>query len=96
MDEVDIEDLTIEQYFRLTQESQTPKKIEDMTIAEYLKYEKRKSTPTHDSILEFAHYFDPNQPGAESDCYSEEMEEEFEYMSNDEVVMSEQEESNHG
>ncbi|GKD73888.1 hypothetical protein Tco_1332170, partial [Tanacetum coccineum] len=55
-----------------------------------------KSTPTHDSILEFAHYFDPNQPGVESDCDSEVMEEEVEYMSDDEVVMSEQEESNHG
>ncbi|GKC00477.1 hypothetical protein Tco_0986613 [Tanacetum coccineum] len=40
MDEVDIGDLTIEQYLRLTQENQTPKKIEDMTIAEYVKYEK--------------------------------------------------------
>ncbi|GJR56889.1 phospholipase-like protein [Tanacetum coccineum] len=75
MDEVDIEDLTIEQYLRLTQESQTPKKIEDMTIAEYLEYEKK---------------------GAESDYDSEDMEEEVEYMTDDEVVMSEQEESNHG
>ncbi|GKF34808.1 hypothetical protein Tco_0108008, partial [Tanacetum coccineum] len=41
MDEVDIEDLTIEQYLRLTQESQTPKNIEDMTITEYLEYEKK-------------------------------------------------------
>ncbi|GJY17718.1 ribonuclease H-like domain-containing protein [Tanacetum coccineum] len=40
MDEVDIEDLTIEQYLRLTQENQTPKKIKDMTIAEYVKYKK--------------------------------------------------------
>ncbi|GJZ30896.1 hypothetical protein Tco_0575943 [Tanacetum coccineum] len=39
MDEVDIEDLTIEQYLRLTQESEAPKKVEDMTIAEYLEYE---------------------------------------------------------
>ncbi|GJY88039.1 hypothetical protein Tco_0502667, partial [Tanacetum coccineum] len=72
MDEVDIEDLTIEQYRRLTQESQTPKKIEDMTIAEYLEYEKK------------------------SDCDSEDMEEEVEYIIDDDVVMSEQEESNHG
>ncbi|GJU73676.1 xylulose kinase-1 [Tanacetum coccineum] len=42
MDEIDIEDLTIKQYLRLTQESQTPKKINDMTIAEYLEYEKKK------------------------------------------------------
>ncbi|GKB63242.1 hypothetical protein Tco_0919428, partial [Tanacetum coccineum] len=40
MDEVDIEDLIIEQYLRLAQENQTPKKIEDMTIAEYVEYEK--------------------------------------------------------
>ncbi|GJX00165.1 hypothetical protein Tco_0184078 [Tanacetum coccineum] len=86
MDGVDIDNLTIEQYLRLTQESQTPKKIEDMTIVEYLEYEKK----------EFAHYFGPNQPGAESDCDSEDMEEEVEYMTEDEVVMSEQEESNHG
>ncbi|GJU25706.1 hypothetical protein Tco_1164327 [Tanacetum coccineum] len=114
MDEVDIEDLTIEQYLRLTKESQTPKKIEDMTIAEYLEYEKKvnenhisntksylptyfgKSTPTYDPIQEFAHYFDPNQPDAESDCDSEDMEEEVEHMTDDEVVISEQKESNHG
>ncbi|GJW03952.1 hypothetical protein Tco_1562808 [Tanacetum coccineum] len=114
MDEVDIEDLTIEQYLRLTQENQTQKKIEDMTIAEYMEYEKKlsenhisntktylptyfsKCAPTHDSIREFAHYFGPNQPSVESDCDSEDMEEEFEYMTNDEVVMSEQEKSNHG
>ncbi|GJU91896.1 hypothetical protein Tco_1304319 [Tanacetum coccineum] len=53
MDGVDINNLTIEQYLRLTQES------------------------------------------AESDCNSEDMEEEVEYMTDDEVVMSEQEESNH-
>ncbi|GKC15611.1 hypothetical protein Tco_1012393 [Tanacetum coccineum] len=64
MDEVDIEDLTIE----------------------------HKSTP----IQELAHYFGPNQPDAESDCNSEDIEEEVEYMIDDEVVMSEQEESNLG
>nr|GEZ45457.1 hypothetical protein [Tanacetum cinerariifolium] len=41
MDGVDINNLTIEQYLRLTQESHTPKKIEDMTIVEYLEYEKK-------------------------------------------------------
>ncbi|GJW68640.1 hypothetical protein Tco_0123064 [Tanacetum coccineum] len=87
MDEVDIEDLTIEQYLRLIQESQTPKKIEDMTIAD---------TPTPDPIQEFAHYFDPNQPDTKSDCDSEDMEEEVKYMTDDKVVMNEQEESNHG
>ncbi|GJU87372.1 hypothetical protein Tco_1294918 [Tanacetum coccineum] len=86
MDKVDIEYLTIEQYLRLTQESQTPKKIKDMTIAEYLEYEKK----------EFAHCFDPNQPNTESDYDSEDMEEEGEYMADDEKVMNEQEESNHG
>ncbi|GJX28945.1 ATP-dependent DNA helicase PIF1-like protein [Tanacetum coccineum] len=113
MDGVDVEDLTIEQYLRLTQESQTPKKIEDMTIAEYLVYEKMmnmnhisnaksyfptyfgESTPTHDRILEFAHSFGPNQPDTESDYGSEDLDEEVEYMTDDEVVMSEQEESNH-
>ncbi|GJU20558.1 phospholipase-like protein [Tanacetum coccineum] len=55
-----------------------------------------KSAPSHDPIQEFAHYFDPNQPSAESDCDSEDMEEEVEYMTDDEVVMSEQEENNHG
>ncbi|GJS50113.1 hypothetical protein Tco_0600234 [Tanacetum coccineum] len=114
MDKVDLEDLTIEQYLRLTQENRTPKKIEDMTISEYVEYEKKvnekhisntksylptyfgKSTPTHDPIIEFAHYFDHNQPGAKTNYDSEEIEEEVEYMSDDEVVMSEQEESNHG
>ncbi|GKC07371.1 putative reverse transcriptase domain-containing protein [Tanacetum coccineum] len=114
MDGVDIDNLTIEQYLRLTQESQTPKKIEDMPIVEYMEYEKKvnenhisntksylptyfgKSTPTHDPIREFAHYFGLNQPDAESDYDSEDMEEEVEYMTHDEVVMSEQEESNHG
>ncbi|GJU98816.1 phospholipase-like protein [Tanacetum coccineum] len=114
IDEVDIEDLTIEQYLRLTQESQTPKKIKDMTIAEYLEYEKTvsknqidntksyllayfgKGTPTFDPIREFAHYFGPNQPDAESGCDSEDMEEEAEYMTDDEEVMSEKEESDHG
>ncbi|GJQ94772.1 phospholipase-like protein [Tanacetum coccineum] len=114
MDEVDIEDLTIEQYLRLTQENQTPKKIEDMTIVEYVEYEKKmnenhisntktylptyfsKIAPTHDPIREFAHYFGPNQPDVEYDCDSKDMEEEVKYMTDDEVVMSEQEESNHG
>ncbi|GJT40985.1 hypothetical protein Tco_0940850 [Tanacetum coccineum] len=55
MDEVYIEDLTIEQYLRLTQESQTPKKIEDMTIAEYLEYEKKvpKETKLESFLLPF-------------------------------------------
>ncbi|GJY75211.1 hypothetical protein Tco_0480327 [Tanacetum coccineum] len=86
MDGVDIEDLTMKQYLRLTQESQAPKKIEDITII---------NTPNYDPTLEFAHYFGPNQPSAESDYDSEDIEEEVEYMTNNEIVMSEQEESNH-
>ncbi|GJU44933.1 hypothetical protein Tco_1202199 [Tanacetum coccineum] len=43
-----IKDLTIEQYFRLTQESQIPKKIDDMTIAEYLEYEETIKTQDYD------------------------------------------------
>ncbi|GJS55279.1 hypothetical protein Tco_0628641 [Tanacetum coccineum] len=39
---------------------------------------------------------DCDSEGAESDCDSEDMEEEVEYMTDNEVVMSEQEESNHG
>ncbi|GJU97008.1 hypothetical protein Tco_1326279 [Tanacetum coccineum] len=109
MDEVDTKDLTIEQYLRLTQENQTPKKIEDMTITEYVEYEKKMNEnhinntksyrPTyfsksiiHDPIWEFAHYFGPNQPDTESDYDSEDREGEVEYMTDDEVVMSEQEE----
>ncbi|GJU66825.1 reverse transcriptase domain-containing protein [Tanacetum coccineum] len=47
MDEVDIEDLTIEQYLELTQENPTPRvgiKVDDMTITEYLKYEETIKT----------------------------------------------------
>ncbi|GJV50969.1 phospholipase-like protein [Tanacetum coccineum] len=94
MDGVDIEDLTIEQYLRLTHESQTPKKIEDMTITEYLEYEK-KVNENHISNTKsyLPTYFGKS---VESNCDSEDMEEEVEYMTCDEVVMSEQEESNHG
>ncbi|GJV50918.1 hypothetical protein Tco_1446659 [Tanacetum coccineum] len=44
MDGINIDDLTIGQYLRLTQENQTPsmvKKVDDMTIAEYIEYEER-------------------------------------------------------
>ncbi|GJV78964.1 reverse transcriptase domain-containing protein [Tanacetum coccineum] len=110
MDGVDIEDLTIKQYLRLTHESQTPKKIEDMTIAEYLEYKKMmninhisnaklyfptyftKSTPTNDPIVKFAHSFGPNPPDTESDYDSKDLDEEVEYMTDDEVIMNEQEE----
>ncbi|GJT49899.1 hypothetical protein Tco_0976056 [Tanacetum coccineum] len=78
MDGDDIEDLTIEQYLRLTQETYFG-----------------ESTPNYDPTLEFAHYFRPNQPSVESDYDSKDMEEEVEYMTDDKVVMSEQEESNH-
>nr|GEU82557.1 hypothetical protein [Tanacetum cinerariifolium] len=55
----------------------------------------RESTPNHDSTLELAHYFGFNQPSIESDYDPDDMEEEVEYMTDDEIVMSEQEESNH-
>ncbi|GKC28283.1 hypothetical protein Tco_1035577 [Tanacetum coccineum] len=54
MEEVDIEDLTIEQYFRLTQESQIPKKVDDMTIAEYLEYEKTIKTQDYDEYQPYS------------------------------------------
>ncbi|GJV45939.1 reverse transcriptase domain-containing protein [Tanacetum coccineum] len=44
IDGINIDDLTIEQYLRITQENQTPsmvKKVDDMTTAEYIKYEER-------------------------------------------------------
>ncbi|GKD39924.1 phospholipase-like protein, partial [Tanacetum coccineum] len=81
-----------------------------MTIAEYLEYKKkvnrnhfsntksyfptdfRETSPIRNPIWESAHHFDTNQPGPESDYDSEE---EDDYMTDDEVVMSEQEESNH-
>ncbi|GJW09290.1 hypothetical protein Tco_1575117 [Tanacetum coccineum] len=85
MDRVDIDNLTIEQYLRLTQKSQTPKKIEDMTIVEYLEYEKKvNENHISNSKSYLPTYFGKN------------MEEEVEYMTDDEVVVSEQEESNHG
>nr|GEV07580.1 hypothetical protein [Tanacetum cinerariifolium] len=108
--EVDIEDLSIEKYLKLTQESQTPKKFKDMTIAKYLEYKKKvnenhisntesysltdfvETSPICDLIWESAHYFDLNQPGTKSDY---DLEEEDENLTDDEVVMSEQEESNH-
>ncbi|GJU35570.1 hypothetical protein Tco_1183924, partial [Tanacetum coccineum] len=54
-----------------------------------------KSTPIYDPTLEFVQYFGPNQPSAKFDYDLEDMKEEVEYMTGDEVVMSEQEESNH-
>ncbi|GJU66767.1 hypothetical protein Tco_1253026 [Tanacetum coccineum] len=44
IDGINIDDLIIEQYLRLTQENHTPsmvKKVDDMTIAEYIEYEER-------------------------------------------------------
>ncbi|GJW02711.1 hypothetical protein Tco_1561567 [Tanacetum coccineum] len=55
-----------------------------------------KSTPTHDPIWKFSHYFGPNQPDVKSNYDSKDIEEEVEFMTGDEVVMSEQEESNPG
>ncbi|GJR16103.1 hypothetical protein Tco_0798755 [Tanacetum coccineum] len=51
MDEVDIENLTIEQYLELTQENHAPSvgiKVDDMTIAEYLEYEETIKTQDYD------------------------------------------------
>ncbi|GJT17044.1 hypothetical protein Tco_0875750 [Tanacetum coccineum] len=84
MDRVDIDNLTIEQYLRLTQESQTPKKIEDMTIVEYLEYEKK----VNENHISNSKSFLPTY-------FGKNMEEEVEYITDDEVVVSEQEESNH-
>ncbi|GJT62729.1 hypothetical protein Tco_1006262 [Tanacetum coccineum] len=46
----------------------------------YLPIYFRKSTSTHDPIQEFAHYFGPNQPGAESDCDSKDIEEHIQHF----------------
>ncbi|GJZ36570.1 hypothetical protein Tco_0582761 [Tanacetum coccineum] len=88
-----IEDMTIVEYLEYE------KKVNENHISNtksYLPIYFGKITPTHDPIREFAYYFDPNQPDVESDYDSEDMEEEVEYMIDDEVVMSELEESNHG
>ncbi|GJU54789.1 hypothetical protein Tco_1228503 [Tanacetum coccineum] len=88
-----IEDMTIAEYMEYE------KKMNEIHISNtktYLPTYFSKSTPTHDLIWEFTHYFDPNQPGTGSDCDPGDMEEEVKYMTNDEVVMNEQEESNHG
>ncbi|GJT65812.1 hypothetical protein Tco_1017292 [Tanacetum coccineum] len=54
MDEINIDDLTIEQYFKLTQENHAPSvgiKVDDMTIAEYLEYEETIKTHDYDGYL---------------------------------------------
>ncbi|GKA27758.1 phospholipase D beta 1-like protein [Tanacetum coccineum] len=55
MDGINIDDLTIEQYLRLTQENQTPsmvKKVDDITIAEYIEYEERFNYDSEDMKLD--------------------------------------------
>ncbi|GJY38915.1 hypothetical protein Tco_0425279 [Tanacetum coccineum] len=65
-----------------------------MTIAEYLEYEKTLNKSHIDNTKSYLPtYFGK---GAESDCDSEDMEEEVEYMTDDEEFISEQEESDHG
>ncbi|GKA23440.1 phospholipase-like protein [Tanacetum coccineum] len=65
-----------------------------MTIAEYLEYEKTLNKNHIDNTKSYLPtYFGK---GAESDCDSEDMEEEVEYMTDDEEFISEQEESDHG
>ncbi|GJU45486.1 hypothetical protein Tco_1202752 [Tanacetum coccineum] len=68
-----IEDMTIAEYLEYE------KKVIENHInntKSYLPTYFGKSTPTQDPIREFAHYFGPNQPGAESHCDSEDMVEE--------------------
>ncbi|GKB88228.1 hypothetical protein Tco_0960500, partial [Tanacetum coccineum] len=88
-----IEDMTMAEYVEYEKKMNINHIINTKT---YLPTYFSKRAPTHDPIREFANYFGPNQPGAESNCDSEDMEEEVEYMTDDEVVMSEKEESNHG
>nr|GFA44062.1 hypothetical protein [Tanacetum cinerariifolium] len=61
MDMINIDNLTIEQYLRLTQENQTPimvKKVDDITIAEYIEYEERiKRQYSRNSGSYFPTYF---------------------------------------
>nr|GEU71543.1 hypothetical protein [Tanacetum cinerariifolium] len=58
---ININDLTIKQYLRLTQENQTlsmVKKVDDMTIAEYIEYEERiKGQYNRNSRSYFPTYF---------------------------------------
>ncbi|GKG43295.1 hypothetical protein Tco_0479979, partial [Tanacetum coccineum] len=87
-----IEDMTIAEYVEYE------KNMNENHISNtksYLSTYFSKSAPKYDPIQEFAHYFGPNQPSAKSDCDSEDTEEEVEYMTDDKVVTSEQEESNH-
>nr|GEV13371.1 retrovirus-related Pol polyprotein from transposon TNT 1-94 [Tanacetum cinerariifolium] len=74
---INIDDLTVEQYLRLTQENQTRsmvKKVDDMTIAEYVKYDA---------------YFNPIQPNTEFSYDLEDMEldEQAGYTIDEESVM---------
>ncbi|GKE33148.1 hypothetical protein Tco_1452470, partial [Tanacetum coccineum] len=61
MDGINIDDLTIELYLRLTQENQTPsmvKKVNGMTIAEYIEYKERiKRQCSRNSGSYFPTYF---------------------------------------
>ncbi|GKC26977.1 hypothetical protein Tco_1034271 [Tanacetum coccineum] len=61
MDRININDLTIEQYLRLTQVNQTPsmvKKVDDMTITKYVEYEERmKEQYSRNSGSYFLTYF---------------------------------------
>ncbi|GJR35676.1 reverse transcriptase domain-containing protein [Tanacetum coccineum] len=76
MDGINIEDLTIEQYRRLTQENQTPsmvKKVDDMTIAEYMEYKemiKRKYSRNFGSYFPtyFGHCTSSNNTTLEFPC----------------------------
>ncbi|GJY70611.1 hypothetical protein Tco_0474314 [Tanacetum coccineum] len=57
MGEINIDDLTIEQYFKLTQENHAPSigmKVDDMTIAEYLEYEETIKTQDYDGYQTYS------------------------------------------
>ncbi|GKA25516.1 RNA-directed DNA polymerase, eukaryota, reverse transcriptase zinc-binding domain protein [Tanacetum coccineum] len=94
MGEIDISTLTVEQYFRMIDENHAPgmvneefgrtmeKDIEDMTIVEYIKYEaEMKRQSWRDSQSYFPTKYDN---------WMRELDEEINYMSDEESLMSEQ------
>ncbi|GJY74385.1 phospholipase-like protein [Tanacetum coccineum] len=68
--------------------------IEDLNIKQYLRQTQKSQTPKRIEDVTIAEYLEYEKK-AESDCDSKDTEEEVEYMTDDEIVMSEQEESNH-
>ncbi|GKA51592.1 hypothetical protein Tco_0744788 [Tanacetum coccineum] len=91
MDEINIDDLTIEQYLRLTQENQTPsmvKMVDDMTIAEYIEYDERMKRQY--KFPRNAYLIQPNTK-FNYDSKDMELDEEARYTTDEESVMSEHE-----